>query len=279
MADTAAIKFAIVSGAPAAQALLHAVCSELAKRVDLEVSPLVFRTYGSLADEMKAGKVHLAWAPPLLAIELERAGSATVALCSRRAGRVDYQAALFVAKGSEIEDAKEMKGKRVAWVAKESAAGYIFPRLKLRSLGLDPDTMFAEESFRRTHEAVVRAVLAGDADVGATYVSYEEGQAKPKTAGWLDAGAESDELRVVVTAGPIPADVIAFATSVDAPLQTKIGDALKALGMSESIRALLNADGFENASLAHFDELRKLVDEAAAAKPVEPAAAKDGAQD
>ena len=262
MADPAPIKFAIVSGAPAAHALLNAVCGELAKQTDLEVSPLVFRSYRGLADEMKAGKVHLAWAPPLLAIDLESAGSATVALCSKRAGRVDYQAALFVPKASEIEDAASLKGKRVAWVAKESAAGYIFPRLKLRSLGLDPETLFSEESFRRTHEAVVRAVLAGDADVGATYVSYEEGQTTPKTAGWLDAGAESDELRVVVTAGPIPADVIAFATSVDSPLQIKIGDALKALGKSESIRALLNADGFENATLAHFDALRKLVDEA-----------------
>jgi len=260
MADAAVpIRFAIVSGAPAAHALLHAVCSELAKQVDLEVSPLVFRSYGSLADEMKAGNVHLAWAPPLLAIDLERAGSATVALCSKRAGRVDYQAALFVPKGSDIEDPKGLQGKRVAWVAKESAAGYIFPRLKLRALGLDPETLFSEESFRRTHEAVVRAVLAGDADVGATYVSYEEGQKTPKTAGWLDAGAESDELRVVLTAGPIPADVIAFATSVDSPLQLKLGDALKALGNNESIRALLNADGFEPASLAHFDELRKLV--------------------
>ncbi len=275
MADPAPIKFAIVSGAPAAHALLHAVCGELAKHVDLEVSPMVLRTYGSLADEMKAGKVHLAWAPPLLAIDLERAGSATVALCSRRAGRVDYSAALFVPKASEIEAAKDLQGKRIAWVAKESAAGYIFPRLKLRSLGLDPDTLFGEESFRRTHEAVVRAVLAGDADAGATYVSYEEGQTKPKTAGWLDAGAESDELRVLLTAGPIPADVIAFSTSVASLLQTKLSDALKALGKSESIRALLNADGFEPASLAHFDELRKLVDDATAAATADPPAAAD----
>ena len=270
MAESAPIKFAIVSGAPAAHALLHAVCGELAKHVELDISPLVLRTYGSLADEMKAGKVHLAWAPPLLAIDLERAGSATVALCSKRAGRVDYQAALFVPKASDIEDAAGLKGKRIAWVAKESAAGYIFPRLKLRSLGIDPDATFSEESFRRTHEAVVRAVLAGDADVGATYVSYEEGQSKPKTAGWLDAGAETDELRVVLTAGPIPADVIAFATSVEASLQDKLGEALKSLGKSESIRALLNADGFEPASAAHFDELRKLVEEATPARTEEP---------
>jgi phosphonate transport system substrate-binding protein len=258
------IRFAIVSGAPAAHALLGAVCSELAKRVDREVSPLVLRSYGSLADEMKTGKVQLAWAPPLLAIELERAGSATVALCSKRAGRVDYQAALFVASGSPLTKPQDLRGKRVAWVAKESAAGYIFPRLKLAAVGLDPETMFTEESFRRTHEAVVRAVLAGDADVGATYVSYPPGSEAevPTNAGWLEAGTANDEVRVVLTAGPIPSDVIAFASAVEPELAAKLGAALQEVGTAESIRALLNADGFEAASAAHFDELRKLVDAA-----------------
>ncbi len=254
------LRFAIVSGAPAAHALLQAVCAELAKHVDREISPLVLRTYGGLADEMKTGKVHLAWAPPLLAIDLERAGSVTVALSSKRAGRVDYQAAIFVPQSSPIESVEQLKGKRAAWVAKESAAGYIFPRLKLASLGQDPETLFAEESFRRTHEAVVRAVLVGNADVGATYVSYEEGGGEePKTSGWLDAGVKTEEIRVLTTAGPIPADVIAFGTTMDAPLTEKLGKAFRTLGADESIRALLNADGFEPANAAHFDALRALV--------------------
>ncbi len=265
MADaTPSIRFAIVSGAPAAHALLDAVCGELAKRLSLDVSPLVLRSYGSLAEEMNAGKVHLAWAPPLLAIELERAGSASVALCSKRAGRVDYQAALFVPAASEIRTAADLLGKKVAWVAKESAAGYIFPRLKLQAEGLDPDTLFGDESFRRTHEAVVRAVLVGHADVGATYVSYPTGGGAepadvPLSAGWLEAGTETQAVRVVLTAGPIPADVIAFAKSLEAPIAEKLSTALRELGTTASIRALLNADGFEPAGAAHFDELRKLV--------------------
>jgi phosphonate transport system substrate-binding protein len=265
---TSPIQFAIVSGAPAAQALLLAVCEQLAKHVDREVAPLVLRTYGSLADEMKAGKVHLAWAPPLLAIDLERAGSAKVALCTKRAGRVDYQAALFVPKGSPIAAPEGMKGRRIAWVAKESAAGYIFPRLKLASLGLDPETTFSEESFRRTHEAVVRAVLDGNADVGATYVSHGEDGAVV-SAGWLEAGTPTEAVRVLLTAGPIPADVIAFSASLDAPLADRLGDGLRALGKSDSIRALLNADGFEPASSAHFDELRRLVTGAGAVSGAE----------
>jgi phosphonate transport system substrate-binding protein len=256
---TSPIQFAIVSGAPAAQALLLAVCEELAKHVDREVTPLVLRTYGGLADEMKTGKVHVAWAPPLLAIDLERAGSARVALCSKRAGRVDYQTALFVPKDAAVTEPEHVKGKRIAWVAKESAAGYIFPRLKLASIGIDPETSFAEESFRRTHEAVVRAVLEGNADVGATYVSHGE-DGEVVSAGWLEAGTPTDAIRVVLTAGPIPADVIAFASSLEAPLADKLGEGLRTLGKSDSIRALLNADGFEPAGAAHFDERAQLVE-------------------
>lgn len=249
--------FAIISNAPAASALLETVCDELKKKTTIALKPLVLRSYEKLLGGMQGGDVHVAWAPPLLAIDLERASAARIGLCSRRAGKADYSCALFAKKGSDVKSLADLKGKRVAWVAKESSAGYVVPRLKLRAEGLDPDGLFAEETFRRTHEAVVRVVMGGEADVGATFAHFEEGKEAPTSAGWTDAGFSNDDVVILAKAGPIPADVIAFSTKLTDAHADEIRDGMRDLG--ESIRALLNADGFDMPDKSHFDELRKLV--------------------
>ncbi len=206
---------------------------------------------------MKEGNVQVAWAPPLVAIELERETKAQIRLCSRRAGQVEYMCALFVPKDSAITTLADLKGKRVAWVAKESSAGYVVPRLKIAAAGLDPDALFSEETFRRTHEAVVRGVLKGEADVGATYASFEKGSDAPISSGWSEAGIPNADVRILATAGPIPSDVIAMAASLSEETAQLITDALKDLGAP--IKTLLNADSFELPQDGHFDALRELV--------------------
>ena len=55
-----------------------------------------------------------------------------------------------------------------------------------------------------SHEEVVRAVLEGAADVGATFVYLDAKRGIQKRSGW---GRE--RVQVIAHAGPIPADVVA----------------------------------------------------------------------
>lgn len=278
--DSASPTFAIISSAPAANALLETICNELSAKTSIAIKPLVVRSYDKLLSGMRDGDVHIAWAPPLVAIDLERAEVAKIQLCSRRAGKADYSSALFVKGNSPIKELSDLKGMRAAWVAKESSAGYVVPRLKLIAEGLDPETMFSEQTMRRTHEAVVRVVMNGEADVGATFASFTNGKpntadavdvpSNPVSAGWLDAGYENDAVRILAVAGPIPSDVIAFATTMEAKQADAIRDAMQNLG--ETIRKLLNADAFDRPERTHFDELRRLVDAAHATPSPTPAA-------
>jgi phosphonate transport system substrate-binding protein len=263
-AADAQITFAIISSAPAASALLETVCDELGKRTKFPIKAVVLRTYDKLVSAMKAGEVDVAWAPPLLAIDLERAEIGKIRLCSRRKGKPDYSSAIFVKKTSPIETIAHLVGKRVAWVAKESSAGYVVPRLKLMSELIDPDQAFVEQVFRRTHEAVARAVSSGDSDVGATYVHLDDA-GQPMTAGWLEAGLSNDDVRVIATAGPIPADVIAVSNQLAPEKADAITAALRDLG--EPVLRLLNADAFDIPEEAHFDRLRTLVQTATPSKP------------
>lgn len=254
------LTFAIISNAPAASALLETVCDELRQKTSVDIKPLVVRSYDKLLGGMRGGDVHIAWAPPLVALDLEHADAAKIRLCSRRAGKIDYSSALFVKKDSDITELAQLKGKKVAWVAKESSAGYVVPRLKLLAAGLDPETLFAEETMRRTHEAVVRVVMNGEADVGATFASFQGDSKEATSAGWLDVGFTNEDVRVLAVAGPIPSDVIAVSTKLEDAQADTITTAMQQLG--DPIRKLLNADSFDRPERSHFDELRRLVETA-----------------
>jgi phosphonate transport system substrate-binding protein len=256
----AQVRFAIISNAPAASALLEVVCDEIQKRTALQLDAVVFRSYDKLVAEMSAGEVDVAWAPPLLAIELERAKIARIALSARRLGKADYSSAIFVKRDSSCTSLKDLAGKKAAWVARESSAGYVVPRLKLLAAGLDPEKDLAEQSFRRTHEAVVRVVQSGEADFGATFAHFEPGKDEPTASGWQDSGVANADVRILAIAGPIPSDVIALSTGLDEERSAKIVAALQEMG--EPVRQLLNADGFDRPELSHFDQLRDLVEAA-----------------
>lgn len=256
MSSDGAVTFAIISNAPAASALLQSVCDELEKRTRKPIKPLVLRSYDKLVNFMRAGGVHVAWAPPLIAIDLERETQAKIRLCARRAGRLDYMSALFSMKRSGIEKLSDLVGKRVAWVAKESSAGYVVPRMQIAAAGLDPDVIFTEQTFRRTHEAVVKAVTSGEADVGATFASFGENAKAPTTAGWLEVSVPNDDVQIISTAGPIPSDVIAMSAELPEDTASQLADALRDLG--QPVKLLLGAESFEQPDNAHFDALRRL---------------------
>jgi phosphonate transport system substrate-binding protein len=256
----AQVRFAIISNAPAASALLEVVCEEIQKRTSLQLEAVVFRSYEKLVASMSAGEIDVAWAPPLVAIELEHAKVARIALSARRMGKADYSSAIFVKRDSSYESLKDLAGKKAAWVAKESSAGYVVPRLKLLAAGLDPEKDLAEQSFRRTHEAVVRVVQSGEADFGATFAHFEPGKDEPSASGWQDSGVANADVRILAVAGPIPSDVIALSTGLDADRAEKIVAALREMG--EPVRLLLNADGFDRPEVSHFDQLRDLVEAA-----------------
>ena len=70
-----------------------------------------------------------------------------------------------------------------------------------------PDDFFGEELFLRSHAEVVRAVLDGRADVGATYAQRPAPGQPIQRAGFLDVAPERS-IRVLEWTRPIPNDVI-----------------------------------------------------------------------
>lgn len=96
---------------------------------------------------------------------------------------------------------QDLKGKHFGYVDPKSASGYLYSRHILKSNGLDPDKIFSKVSFMGTHDAVIKAVLNGEIDAGATFNEAID-LAKSK-------GINVSALRIIAETEDIPKDAIA----------------------------------------------------------------------
>lgn len=256
------LTFAVVSSSASAEGDLATLCGEMEKALARPVRPLVLPTYSALKPEVEAGRAQVIWAPPRVAIDLADAGLVSIDVCcTRGGGHVAYHAALFTSHASRVEKLADLAGCHAAWVDANSAAGYLVPRRRLADEGLDPEKIFGRESFLGTHARVACAVLAGEADVGATYVSLDPKSGRPLSAGWLDAGAGINGAFILATAGPIPTDAIVFSSRLPAEVKAAAVKQVIALSSAapEIVGRLFGADGFALAEASHFEALRSLL--------------------
>lgn len=235
---------------------LDEFCKALSKATGLDVKPYLCDDYHALLAAMQSGDVSFAWLPPIVALRAISIGRALPIALPLRGGVSVFHSALFAQPDSPIKDELDVFGVKAAWVDRESASGYLVIRAALRTRGLGFERAFKEEQFCGSHDGVVRAVLRGEADVGATYVHLGPNE-EVRRAGWGDA-----KVKVVSLYGPIPADMIAASSKLPARVISGVQGAL----IDESLRSLrmastrlLEADGFIEAESSHLKPLDSLL--------------------
>lgn len=249
-------------GAPRAddegRARLDRFCAALGGALGAEVSPYGIAHYRELLEAMHEGRLDLAWLPPIVALRAASRGRTLPIAIPIRGGVASFASALFAAPGSALRGPADLVGARAAWVDPQSAAGFLVIRATLRAQGYDLARAFAEQSFLGSHEAVVEAVLSGQADVGATFVHLDAARDNAVLrAGWGDAAPQ-----VLAYGGPIPADVVAAGIHVPASSIRAVQRALCAASHTELAAAaldLLDAQGFIVPQPEHLDPLGRLL--------------------
>ncbi len=139
-------------------------------------------------------------------------------------GTSSYHGVLFVRKDSGIRTVRQMKGKRLALVARATTAGYLFPMIFLKRAGVrTPETFFREVYYAGAHEGTIDDVLDGKADVGVSKNTVYDRFA----AGNPRIGRE---LVILGTSDDVPENALALRRDIDESVKTKIVDAL--IGMN-----------------------------------------------
>lgn len=230
-----------------------------------EVAVYEASSYEDLAKAVVRGQVDFAWLPPLAFVALERRNAVIPLVSSQRDGETAFYSALIVREDSTLLEPDDLSGTRAAWVDPYSASGYVVPRFGLAAVGVDPRTAFREQRFYYSHEAVVRAVVAGKADFGATFASVNA-DAQITRGSWMDVSGANEAIRVLVRFGAIPGDVVAANADLDVTKRDALIKALLAMSRTDAHRALLQnafgVDEFRRWVSAGYDALRRLAEDA-----------------
>ncbi len=242
-------------------AALERFGAQLAHQIGTPVSLAVVHSYAALEEALAAGEAQLAWVPPILLADGEETRLVPL-VSSLRDGASEYTSALFTRADSPRRTLAELRGARVAWVDQCSAAGYLLPRLHLVVEGLRLESLFAAEAFYGSHDAVVRAVFAGEADVGATFGGPPGAADADERSGY--AGVEPRQpVHVITRSAPVPSDAVVCDASLPAEMRAKVSDALVHLGTFAIGRMvtqrLFGADGFASFDSRALGQLRTLV--------------------
>jgi phosphate/phosphite/phosphonate ABC transporter binding protein len=245
----------------APQAVIAEICDLASSAAGEKFIPQFAESYRELAKTLTTGKTGLAWMPPIPAVEIEETGAGFVLALPARKGQATYHSALITRKGA-AKTIEDCKGKSIAWVDQESASGYVIPRLHLASLGIDIGKFFSKEIFAKTHMGVVDAVIAGRADVGATYCNFEPGSKTMSNAAWTDVdGNNARSIDMLTSTGAIPNDAIVGTSKLPLPLRASVTRFLLELSPrgKQLFEQLLRATEFRVSRPNHFEPLKHMV--------------------
>jgi phosphonate transport system substrate-binding protein len=248
------LRFALFSDSAAARPAFDEMAQMVQARSEVALEAMFVSSYAGLAQSLDRGACELAWSPPLVAQGLLASAVGKPLVTVGRGGRTSYFSVLLARDGIQAGATQALQGTHVGWVSKLSAAGYVVPSLYLRSLGLEPDEIFAQQSFLGSHAAVLRALHESRVDVAATYASIAS---RGRTFVLPDGSPPG--ARVITAAGPIPGDVIFAASHVEVNLREALRRAFLSLEVNPSgpLSKVMNVSRFEVPALDHFETLRR----------------------
>lgn len=222
------------------------LASYLSARLGCSVRAIVLGDYQTLVDAVANGEVDLAWMPPAAFMAAADRGVSALATL-RRDGQTSYESAIVVRTDSGLRSLADLRGKRMGWVDRESAAGYLFAAAEIvRALGRLDDAL-GRQHFFGSHRDVCQAVADRWCDAGATYV-VRDGE-NITSAGWTDALRErAGELTPIAFSVPIPNDMVAYRPRLSERVRNEVTKILLAMADDPDgvyiLGDVFGADGF-----------------------------------
>jgi phosphonate transport system substrate-binding protein len=166
---SAEIRFGVLPRLSATElhAMFDPLADYLAKETGEKVSVVITKDFDAFKAAVKAGRVDLAFANPIIYVQLKKdTDLGVLAVAAEKKAGTKFRGIIIARKDSGIERAQDLKGKKLIFVERDSAAGYIFQMLLLSKAGLDVHKDFTTLPFAKKHDNVSMAVFNKAADAG-----------------------------------------------------------------------------------------------------------------
>jgi phosphate/phosphite/phosphonate ABC transporter binding protein len=139
----------------------------LAKETGEQVAIVIPKDFDAFKAAVKGHQIDLGFSNPLIYVQVKKsAGIEPLALAAEPKAGTKFRGIIVARKDSGIDKVQDLKGKKLAFVEKDSAAGYIFQMLTLNKAGLNVEKDFTTLPFMKKHDNVVMAVANKTADAG-----------------------------------------------------------------------------------------------------------------
>lgn len=146
----------------------RALAEYLSQRLGRQVELLTVRTYQDVIEDFREKKVEAAFLGSLVAVLAVDQLDAQVLLKTELPGGISsYRGVIIVPEDSPLQSMEDLRGRRIAMV-RTTLAGHLFPMAEFSKRGwLDDPSAAPTPLWLGTHDEVIGAVRAGQADAGA----------------------------------------------------------------------------------------------------------------
>lgn len=193
----------------------------LSKKLGFRVKLTILSRYGDIIDRFVSRKMDGAFFGDFTALlAVEKLSVEPIARPVNLDGSSSVQSLIFVRSDSGIKTAKDMKGKRMVFVDRATASGYLFMLSFLREKGVrDIDGFFKEYFFTGSHDSAIYSVLDNRADIGTadSKVYYRMIEKDPSVR---------HELSIIAKSGDFPGTILCLRKDMPAKTKERIKEIL-----------------------------------------------------
>jgi phosphate/phosphite/phosphonate ABC transporter binding protein len=225
----------------------------ISSRIGLPIEIVVGQDYADLEQQLLSGTIDVATMSPYAYVRAkEQAPGIQVFATHISGGSETYGGYIVAREESHVRTTEQVRGQSFAYVDPRSSSGWLFAASRLVDEGIHP-VDDVQGMFYGSHAAVIKAVISGQAEVGATYGdALEDGRGRIP-------GAE--KLRIVARTQRIPFDAYVVRSGLPREARDALQLALSQVSTRdtvgrEALSTLMGLNGFMATTDSHYKSVR-----------------------
>ncbi len=209
------------------------------------------KNYRNIIEAFQKKEAHIGSVSGLIYVKLKKELNVIPVVKTVEKGKDTYKSFIVVRKDSGLKNFDDLRGKKFAFVDKQSTSGYLFPRVMMADLGVTKlEDYFSRIVFLDDHLSSIISVYNGYVDGGVVSSFVFDSP---------EAEKYQKDLTVIMETGDIP--ISCFIVRSDLPQEdvNKVKAAFLNIGKSDEtieLRKILRVDGYVEAKDSDYDSIR-----------------------